>query len=568
MHFLRLLLIGLIGFLPLQMQAAIVLSEIMFDPEGEEASDEFLELYNDAALPVQLTGWTISDGEGTDTLISAGQGLIVAPRQYVLVLDSDYIADGSVTYDGLVPEDALIVTISTNTFCSRGFSNSSSETITLRNSTGTLISEYSYTTGNESGHSDEKIRLGGDNDSTNWQNSESTHGTPGFRNSVTPPDRDIAILGMRSEPDFPAVGTQYRLELLIMNLGLQALSSDIILQADSTGSGDYYFEQAYEIPTISAGDSTTTTDTLRMPLTGIQRLRAKLEIVDDDTTNNSLTVVVSSEVSETGLRVNEIQYTPLTGRAEWVEVGIVGTTPLSTRGMEFSDGQGVADTTKRVQMPDWVLLPEELAIIAFDSTVILENIPLDAKVAVFSSSDITLNNNGDSLIIFAPDNDIVDRVDYRPNWGDDEEGISLERVSISSSSNDHANWGSCVVPNGSTPGSVNSRSISNSNRPTTLSVSPSPFTPNGDGIDEVTEIRFTTENLNGTSALKIFDVRGRLVRRLNSVQQGNTGSVLWDGHRDNGEMATTARYIVLLESASSSGEVIHERTTVILARPR
>lgn len=568
MHFLKLQLIGLISLLPLQMQAAIVLSEIMFDPEGEEASDEFLELYNDAALPVQLTGWTISDGEGTDTLISAGQGLIVAPRQYVLILDSDYIADGSVTYDGLVPEDALIVTIGTNTFCSRGFSNSSSETITLRNSTGTLISEYSYTTGNESGHSDEKIRLSGDNDSTNWQNSQTTHGTPGFRNSVTPPDQDLAIFGMQSEPEFPSVGTLYQLDLLVINLGLQALSSDMILQADSTGSGNFYLIRTYDVTTISAGDSATISDTLQMPLTGIHRLRAELEIVDDDTTNNSSTVVISSEVSETGLRVNEIQYAPLTGRAEWVEVAIAGTMPLSTRGMEFSDGQGIADTTKRVQLPDWVLLPVDFAIIAFDSTVFLENIPLDAKVAIFASNDITLNNNGDSLIVFASDNSILDRVDYRPNWGNDEVGVSLERVSITSSTNDQANWGSCVDPDGSTPGSVNSRSISNSNRPTTLSVSPSPFTPNGDGIDEVTEIMFTTESLSGTSAIKIFDIRGRLVRRLNSVQQGNTGSVLWDGRRDNGEMATTARYIVLLESESSSGEVIHEHTTVILARPK
>ncbi|MBL0060326.1 MAG: gliding motility-associated C-terminal domain-containing protein [bacterium] len=121
---------------------------------------------------------------------------------------------------------------------------------------------------------------------------------------------------------------------------------------------------------------------------------------------------------------------------------------------------------------------------------------------------------------------------------------------------------------GSTPGRINSRSISNLQTSTSLSVSPSPFTPNGDGLDEVTEIHFLTENTNGTSTIKIFDTRGRLVRRLSVLSHGNAGSVLWDGRRDNGELATTSRYIVLLESENSSGRVLQDRTTVILARPK
>ena len=121
---------------------AVVLSEIMFNPEGEESSDEFIELYNESSLPVNMSGWMVSDGEGTDTLVGSGMGLTVGPRQFVLIIDPDYIEDGSTTYDGLVPETALVVTISSFTFGSRGLSNSSAETVTIMQANENVVAEF------------------------------------------------------------------------------------------------------------------------------------------------------------------------------------------------------------------------------------------------------------------------------------------------------------------------------------------------------------------------------------------------------------------------------------------
>ncbi len=563
-------LIILIGLCitPLDMQAVVVLSEVMFDPAGDESTDEFVELYNDAALPVQLAGWTISDGEGIDTLVSTGEGLTAAPRQYILILDPDYIEDGSISYDGLVPENALIVTIGGNNFGSRGFSNSSGESVSLRNASGSLVGEYIYSTGNESGHSDEKIRVTAGDDSVNWHDSESPLGTPGFRNSVTPPDRDLGILSINFVPDYPPIGSAYQISVLIKNLGLQPLGATLSLSADSSGDGQLSLIRRTELATIAAGDSTSITDSTTMPDTGIEQLRADLEITDEDSNNNTMTVLASSEAIEAGLRINEIQYAPVTGRAEWIELAVAGTLPVSTRGIKMSDGQGTDDTTARVQLPDWVLQAGEFAVVSTDSAVLLENMPFEARVAVLNPSDVTLNNNGDSILIFTPSGEILDRVDYRPNWGADESGVSLERVSLASATNVASNWGSSVDAQGSTPGRVNSRSILQPQSTPSLSVSPSPFTPNGDGVDDVTEILYSTSFMDGYVTIKIFDAHGRLVRRFGAQAQNNAASVLWDGKRDNGDMAATSRYIVLLEAEDGSGEVSQERTTVILARPK
>lgn len=568
MRLFKLVIAFLLALTPLKLQAIILLSEIMFDPDGDESSDEFVELYNNATLPVQLSGWVISDGEGIDTIVNAGQGLTAAPRQYILILDPDYMEDGSTSYDGLVPENALIVTINNSTFGSRGFSNSSGETITIRDASGSHVSEYMYSVGNESGHSDEKIRLSQINDSTNWHDSAFLHGTPGFRNSVTPPDRDLGIISLHAAPDYPAISSMYQIAIYVMNIGLQSLGTVITLSADSLGFGEFYLLRTSELTSIAAGDCTMVVDSIVMPQTGIQQIRGELVLADDDSSNNVMTALVSSETNGAGIRINEIQYAPITGRAEWIELAILGTMPVSTRGMRISDGQGIGDTTARAQLPDWVIQPGEFVVVTTDSAIFLEDIPLETRVTVLGNSEITLNNNGDSIAMFAPDNVVLDRIDYRPNWGTDEAGVSLERVSLESPSNSEVNWNSSVDPHGSTLGRINSQGISNQHTTTSLLVSPSPFTPNGDGQDEVTEIKFSTKHTNGVNTIKIFDTRGRLVNRFSVPTQGNTGSVLWDGRRDNGELVATARYIVLFESENSSGEVSVERTMVILARPK
>jgi hypothetical protein len=90
-------------------------------------------------------------------LDSLDQGLRAFPSQYVLILDPEYITLGSTTYDGLVPENTLVITIDNSTFGSRGLSNSSPEIISLIDQNGDTVSQYIYTTDNSDGFSDEKI---------------------------------------------------------------------------------------------------------------------------------------------------------------------------------------------------------------------------------------------------------------------------------------------------------------------------------------------------------------------------------------------------------------------------
>ncbi|MCB9357166.1 MAG: lamin tail domain-containing protein [Calditrichaeota bacterium] len=556
-------------FVAFESRAGIVLSEVMFDPIGDEDTDEFVELFNNSAFPVSLAGWLLTDGEGTDTLVDAGMGLFALPNQYVLILDPDYVEEGSSSYDGLVPEAALVVTLSGNTLGSRGLSNSSAEQIQIINSNGLVAATYLYSVGNLSGHSDEKRRLDAGDASDNWSDSELPLGTPGARNSVTPPEHDLGLYSASVEPAMPVSGEQFELRFFVTNTGLDSASSQVSFSTDSTGGYEWSFVESVSSERIAAGDSIELAVQSVMGESGILRCQLELESADDDTSNNRLIVLVSSHVSAEGIRLNEIQYDPLPTRSEWFEIAVVGTFPVALSGVNVSDGRGIADSTLRFPLPEWIVAPGQFVTVAMDSSIFSESLPLDAPVVVLEGDVPTLNNGGDSLILWSAEGSVLDRVDYRPNWGDDTQGVSLERISMTASSNDPANWASSTAPEGSTPGRVNSNSVSGGGARHALTATPSLFTPNGDGRDDVTEIHYEVSDPGTSIDLFVFDARGRQVRRLAGGQNVTSqSSVIWDGRDDAHQLLPTGRYILVLETARSGNFIQTQKTTVILARPK
>jgi len=61
---------------------SVVINEIMYHPPTENVLDEFIEIYNAGATPVNLTGWSFTRGVSydftTDTVIAPGQHLVIA----------------------------------------------------------------------------------------------------------------------------------------------------------------------------------------------------------------------------------------------------------------------------------------------------------------------------------------------------------------------------------------------------------------------------------------------------------------------------------------------------------
>ena len=78
---------------------------------------------------------------------------------------------------------------------------------------------------------------------------------------------------------------------------------------------------------------------------------------------------------------------------------------------------------------------------------------------------------------------------------------------------------------------------------------PNPFTPNGDGVNDVVTLFF--DNPSGVSPIvRIYDIRGSLVRELLNV--GLT-SAAWDGRDDAGRTMPMGLYLYQVEVGDEVG---------------
>ncbi len=537
--------------------AQVLLTEVMFDPAGNENYDEFIEIYNASENDtIHLQGWQIGDQNETDALVSVDGNFSLRPGQYAVILDAGYFANSGL-YDALIPAEALMLTINDAAFGNGGLSNSTPEIIMLISSAGDTVARYQYSLGNIAGYSDEKIMLTTDDSLPNWGNSQNLHGTPGSRNSLAPPDIDLALGFIRFSPPQPQTGQTIQFEVPVHNRGLFD-SQQARLKVELELSNETTALDSLAVPVLAPADSIILELRWINPPPGRHRLVFFLSgNVDDDSSNDSSFVMLPISYPAQSLIINEILYDS-PDEAEWIELFNRGDFTVDVRGWRLSDASNsitIPEAVARFMVP-----PGEFLVLSGKSE--LPSAP-HLTLAGFPS----LNNTEDKLTLRDFNGALQDSVHYFAEWGGGD-GISLERINPELGSNEASNWSGCVHPERSTPNAVNSIFAPIVPTETAISVAPNPFSPDGDGHDDVAIIQFQLPVTTATVHLKIFDMRGRLVRQvLNNAPTGATHQVIWNGVGDNGETQRMGIYVILLQAVNDRQGVVREaRTTVVLAK--
>src|SRR3972149_7645614 len=146
------------SFISAQTDSILILSEIMFYPTS--GPNEFIELYNFSETEsININNYKIKYSTSTpDIIIDAGQGTILPPRSFAIILEGDY-PFGSGIYDGLIPPEALVLKISDNSFGSSGMNNTSDKPVWLLSPADDTLEAYIYSATNSQSFSDEKIEM-------------------------------------------------------------------------------------------------------------------------------------------------------------------------------------------------------------------------------------------------------------------------------------------------------------------------------------------------------------------------------------------------------------------------
>ena len=269
--------------------------------------------------------------------------------------------------------------------------------------------------------------------------------------------------------------------------------------------------------------------------------------------------------------INEIMFSPRSGAPEWVELENRSANPISLSRWAITDAD--TGTMRHIPRASTSVLPAGFALLTEDSLGLTRAYGMIPCPIVQIPGFPSLNNDVDMVVLHDHTGKTIDSVPYSASWHNPAlvsiSGHSLERISPTMPSSDRKNWTTSTAMEGATPGSKNSVHFSSRPQGPGLHCSPNPFSPNGDGVDEVALIEYSTPLEVATISAFVYDVRGRRIRRLADNDPGSThGILVWDGRREDGVRAPIGMYVVLLRATKADGGPLYEaRCVVVLAMP-
>lgn len=188
-------------------------------------------------------------------------------------------------------------------------------------------------------------------------------------------------------------------------------------------------------------------------------------------------------------------------------------------------------------------------------------------------NSLSLSSTNSAIKLYDSSGALMDSVHYLADWHNpnvaDVRGRSLERVLLRGLSNDATNWSTSGNPLGATPGKQNSNFIEPAEAPKNqLVIFPNPFSPDEDGFEDNTTISWNLDGTNYVIDATIYDRFGRKVRTLaQNVVAGKTGSLVWNGKRDDGTFNRIGIYIILFKATDTSGgKSFIRKESIVIAR--
>lgn len=541
----------------------VIVNEIYY--RGAEVDLEYIELYNRSSQTVDLARLAFSDDRRQPVELST-RSLILGAGEYAVFVRDTTTFDKR--FDG----------VERNFLRRWPALNNGGDTVILWEGAEVVDSVRFAPSWGGNGVALERIDPSAPSDaSTNWTESVNRDGgTPGRRNSVFAPDR---------EPPTPYFCEQHSDGRLLIYFtepldARSTTSADIRLES-GVRPAEVWLEQSGQVLSVRApdGDPSRWIDIKgALDLSGNAAESARIEIA---------WLPNSGEIL-----INEIMFEPLAdafdgrpNQSEYVELLVRTERTLTLRGLALTGPlreNGVRDsitvTDRRLAVHDGMFV----LVYARPET---GSDPLDAFPRItrtdpgvlfveIARPSLSLGNNGDTARLDRSHGpaQAIDEVQYRPSWHLPERiatrGIALERITSAGPSNHPSNWSSSIASEGGTPGRANSVALHSvaTDRGALLSVQPSPFSPNGDGYEDVTSLSVSSARPTGLLRAWIFDLDGNLVRELLQAEPvGRSSTWIWDGRDDQGATAARGVYVILVEVVDTrSGYVERAKEPVAL----
>jgi len=282
--------------------------------------------------------------------------------------------------------------------------------------------------------------------------------------------------------------------------------------------------------------------------------------------------LIGVDIEPQDLVINEILFNPTTGGSDYVELYNRSDKFLDVSDLFISNTTRTSARDKNIEMA-YIMQPGEYIVFTKDRDFVLNNYMVENPNFLFENNLPAFNDAEGNVSIFTQyglDTVMIDSFDYSEDFHylliDDEEGISLERISFDATTQNASSWHSAsTIVGGGTPTYQNSQFRPDNPANEIFTVSDKVFSPNGDGFKDFLAIDYNLETQGNLVTINIFDAKGRLVKTLfkNELLALN-GTLKWDGLTDEGRKARIGIYIILAEIFSPEKEAMQFKTTCVV----
>lgn len=519
--------------------ASVVINEIMYAPRSPE--QEWFELYNTTDAVIDLSNFKIETHGGSCKI---NVGSMIAPGDFAVICK-----DSSVSLLHYPVKNLIIQSTPSQ--------SNSGDWIALYDNFGNILDSINYVPsyGGSSGKSLERLDYFSEGDSTNWHESvDSTGATPGMVNSIATLPYDVSLKSLDC-PGSLNVNQQLSLNLVVRNVGRNSVSDiEASIEILNGIDGKTVFSGKQTMNSILApGDSADESFAFTPPQPGTYRILGSISQRQDQRKwNDTLSTWANISYQSQSVVVNEIMYSAgKTG--EYFEIYNTSQYPIDISNWTFhTSSQPKPAKLSAIQK---IISPNNYFVIAADSLIF--NFISDTNLVQIVKS-MSLRDDGGCIVLLDPSGVVIDSVYYLPSWHSSDvantSGRSLEKINPALPSNEKTSWSTSVSPVGGTPGKRNSLFVDAGNAGGSISVSPNPFSPDGDGVDDFTFISYTFPVSSVKVEIRIFDSIGRLIATPvdNSILP-STGKIVWDGRDNSGKIVKFGLYILLVEVAGPNG---------------
>jgi hypothetical protein len=537
----------------------VIINEVMADPSPARAlpEGEYIEILNRSDKLINLHNWVIKDN-GSPSILSSQ---IILPDSFLILCSTQHAQNFS----------QYGATLALNNFPSL---SNSGESITIRNAEGVLIDSINY---KDTWYLDTDKKDGGWSlelideqnicaEETNWAATENgSGGTPGKENSIAGAKPDL--LGPMLVDAF-LISTE-KLHLKFnekLNQTLPAGNS-FIINPELTISGIEFTDNS--LTTLAIGFSSPATENTLYHLQAAQLYDCVGNAIQEDF--NQISFVLPQQVIAGDLIINEILFNPLSGGVDFVEVLSVSNKYINLKNWKLANLENDEIINERnIVSANTVLHPNSYLVFTSDKEQLLNHYP-QGKGAIFLETNLpSLPDDEGSIAITDSLYNILDHFIYTENMHSkllqSVEGVSLERISLTGTTNDPTIWRSGVVSTGfASPGYKNANIKETFALTDEIRIEPEIFEPVY-GQPNYTSINYKFEKGGYAANAKIYDAQGRLVKTLTKNEVlASEGFMTWDGDQDDGTKAHIGYYTLWLEVFDNTGFVKTFRKRVVVA---